>query len=551
MRRPFIFVTIWLLVSLVQAAVVRLTSDEGYYWFYSNHLQWGYYDHPPAIAVLIKAGYFIFKNELGVRLLNVLMMSGSFLLFFYLLPPRSRNNKIAFLLLLSQPLLHYLSIIVFPDGPLIFFSLLFLLGYKRWLKQCDILSALLMGLSLTGMLYSKYHGVLILLFTVLSNIRLLRSKWFWTAIGLASVLAIPHIWWQIENGLPSLQYHLQQRASGLTFRFVGEYISQQIPAFGPAFLFAAVIAKSEDAFDRTLKFIVIGTLVFFLLASFRGFVHFHWTSVALFPATYLAITVFENKKRQRLCYWLTIPFLMIILVFRIHIVYSFIPLSPRDLGYYQHRDEWAMEISKLAEDKPVVFVQNFRDAGLYSFYSGKTGLALFSQSERKTQYDLWGYEDSVQGKAVLIIDKNKNPMSEEMMSGIGKKIFYRYVPLFQSYYNTQMQIEQAEIKSDSLFLSLRITNNRPLDLTFYSDSVYGQPQLFYRVINKKDEVYQIGILKRLDSSDQLDKSQQRKYLFAISLPMLQGDYWIETGFEASGLPPSVSARSRIPRYKNN
>ena len=103
---------------------------------------------------MISAGYSIFTNEMGVRLLNIVMMSGSILLFFYLLPARLRNSKTAFILLLSQPLLHYFSIIVFPDGPLIFFSLLFLLGYKRWLERNDLLSG-----TLTHGYQSKAHDL--------------------------------------------------------------------------------------------------------------------------------------------------------------------------------------------------------------------------------------------------------------------------------------------------------------------------------------------------------------------------------------------------------
>ncbi len=545
MRRSLIFIGVWLLLSLVQAATVDLTSDEGYYWVYSTHLQWGYYDHPPAVALMIKAGCLILNNELGVRLLNVLMMSGSFLLFFFLLPPRFRNHKIAFILLLSQPLLHYISVIVFPDGPLIFFSLLFLLGYRRWLQQNDILSAFLMGLSLAGMLYSKYHGLLILLFTVFSNFRLLRSKWFWMSIGIASILAFPHVWWQLKNGWPSLQYHLQKRIGGLSFRFVAEFISQQLLAFGPALLFAAISTKTQDVFERTLRFIVLGTLGFFLFISFKSFIHFHWTSIAVFPATYLAIIFFENKKDQRLFYWLTIPFVMIILLFRAHTLQPFIPLSPSNIGYYQHRDSWAKEISHLAGDQPVVFAGNFREAGLYSFYTGKTSLALFNYLERRSQYDLWGYEDSVQGKSVVIVEKKKNPQSNELMSVMGKKIFYRYIPHFQSFYDIPMKITQAEIKRDSLFLSFEISNCRPGDLIFHADSINGSPELFYMITNKKKEIYYTGLLKVLDSSDHIYKGEKRKYFFSIPLILPQNDYWIETGFRHSGLPVSVNTRSRL------
>src|SRR5690242_17839290 len=65
--RPFHFFIFWLALNLVQAAFTELTSDEGYYWFYSRSLEWGYYDHPPFIALMVRIGYALFPNELGVR----------------------------------------------------------------------------------------------------------------------------------------------------------------------------------------------------------------------------------------------------------------------------------------------------------------------------------------------------------------------------------------------------------------------------------------------------------------------------------------------------
>ena len=47
-----LFYSIWLLISFVQAAGTELFDDEAYYWVYSKFLDWGYFDHPPMVAVL-------------------------------------------------------------------------------------------------------------------------------------------------------------------------------------------------------------------------------------------------------------------------------------------------------------------------------------------------------------------------------------------------------------------------------------------------------------------------------------------------------------------
>jgi len=163
--RPLHFIIFWTILNLLQAAFTELTSDEGYYWFYSTSLEWGYYDHPPFLAWMVKAGYSIFQNELGVRLLNVLMSSATLFLFFKLLANEIKEERSVYFLLLAAPLLNYIAFIIFPDGPLLFFSLVFLTAYKRFLQKEDFISSLLIGISIAGMLYSKYQGILIVIFT--------------------------------------------------------------------------------------------------------------------------------------------------------------------------------------------------------------------------------------------------------------------------------------------------------------------------------------------------------------------------------------------------
>ena len=42
-------------LRLVAAAFTPITFDEAYYWMWSKHLAGGYYDHPPMVAVVIRA----------------------------------------------------------------------------------------------------------------------------------------------------------------------------------------------------------------------------------------------------------------------------------------------------------------------------------------------------------------------------------------------------------------------------------------------------------------------------------------------------------------
>ena len=60
-------------LRLLAAAWTPLTFDEAYYWLWSKHLAGGYYDHPPMVALVIRAGTMIAGDtEFGVRLVSVL-----------------------------------------------------------------------------------------------------------------------------------------------------------------------------------------------------------------------------------------------------------------------------------------------------------------------------------------------------------------------------------------------------------------------------------------------------------------------------------------------
>ena len=61
-------------IRLVAAAWTPLTFDEAYYWMWSKALAGGYYDHPPMVALVIRAGTMIAGDTaFGVRLVSILL----------------------------------------------------------------------------------------------------------------------------------------------------------------------------------------------------------------------------------------------------------------------------------------------------------------------------------------------------------------------------------------------------------------------------------------------------------------------------------------------
>ena len=60
------------------AVFVPVTPEEAYHWNFGQHLDWGYYDHPPMIAWAIRLGCVFFGDTaLGIRSVPLLFALGT------------------------------------------------------------------------------------------------------------------------------------------------------------------------------------------------------------------------------------------------------------------------------------------------------------------------------------------------------------------------------------------------------------------------------------------------------------------------------------------
>ena len=126
-HRPFFFLS-WLLVNLIQAYGTELIDDEAYYWIYSLYPAWGYFDHPPMIGLLIKAGYSLFESEFGVRLFVVIL--NTITIYLISLLTARRDDRLFYCIALSIGIAQIGGIIAVPDVPLLFFVTIFFLPIR-------------------------------------------------------------------------------------------------------------------------------------------------------------------------------------------------------------------------------------------------------------------------------------------------------------------------------------------------------------------------------------------------------------------------------------
>ncbi len=393
----YLFMLGWFIVNAMQALLLGLEGDEAYYWHLSQRIDWSYFDHPPIVAILIRLGETFGHGTLFTRFGTVLITTLSVGIIYKALPRQLQNIRWYMLVCASTLLLNVYSFITTPDAPLLFFSALFLLCYKQFLNRPGFANSFWMALCITGMFYSKYHGILLISFVVLSNPRLLLNRYFWLTAGITCLLFLPHLYWQYQHDWPSFRYHLNERlARRYRFSFTTDYLSGQLLVFGPfiSLLFYATCykLKIKDQLLRTHLFIFAGTLIFFLISSFKNTVEAHWTLIAVpsFISLFMWLIVNGTAKYRKTFQKFALANIIIILLARVLFV---VPHSPFTLIRHYHPffygEEWAATLHKEIGDTPVAFENSYVLPSLYTYYYPHTSAIDYNiKSYRKTNYNL-------------------------------------------------------------------------------------------------------------------------------------------------------------------
>lgn len=408
LNNPLFYLGIVVFINLLQSAFTELANDEAYYWVWSQNLAWGYFDHPPATPFLISLGYAFFKNEFGARLFIVLANALSIWCIWKTVFPK--NNLLFFAMLFSCVIAHF-GFIAAPDTSLLLTVSAFVLLLKYYLDNDNWCYTLALTIVVASIGYSKYHGIVIMFFALLSNLHLLKRWSFWVIVFGATVLLLPHFYWQYVNDFPTFRFHLLDRSQvPYKINFAFEYIFGQLLVFGPfiglILFWAAYKATAENSFDRTMKWCFYGIFGFFLFSSFKGRVEANWTATGMIPLLYLSYKYIENRENLvRWVYRIAVPTLILVFAFRFIIAVDVFPdRVVRISDEFHGWDKWAKDLKAIAGDMPVISYNNYQRCSKYQFYAGGKGHSVNTVMRSGNQYNLFTEaEENLQGKDVLLL----------------------------------------------------------------------------------------------------------------------------------------------------
>ncbi|SFR53573.1 ArnT family glycosyltransferase [Maribacter stanieri] len=455
-KQFYFFLAAIFILNLIQSNFTQLIFDEAYYWYYSQNMAWGYFDHPPMVALLVKTSSFFFNGELGVRFMSCVLSAVNILLLWLMIDNPKKNDYVKhfFVLVFSMTLLNAYGFFTLPDTPLLFFTSCFLLTYKHFIKKPTAVIAILLGVFMAALMYSKYHAVLVIFFVLLSNLKLVTNKYAWLSVTVALCCYAPHFYWLYDNDLVSIKYHLYERPNGAySFeKYTLGFFVNLVAVFGLTFplIYKALFkTKGNDLFNKALIYLTYGVLIFFFISSFNRRVQTQWIIIICIPLVVIAFNyMLQNKQALTWIFRLGLINTVLIIYLRMGLAYQ--PLL-FNFFYESHGNkEWAQAIEKEVGNIPVVFENSYRNAPMYSFYTnGTPTFSLNNFMYRKNQYSINDSEEKVRGKDVAYISKYSNNPTFTYTREDGGLYKGKYISNFQSYRKLECIIEDTPVSLNS------------------------------------------------------------------------------------------------------
>ena len=252
--------------------------DELYYWACSNHLDFGYVDHPPFVAVMTRLARALLGDSLpALRLFPALAAGGT--VFLTALIARRMDGgpfarALAGLVAALTPVyianFGYLSmnaydVLLWTAVAWCAVSLIDSDDPRWWLAF-----GAAAGIGLQNKISMLFLGFGIVVGLLLSSgVRPFLNRWFWLGGAIAAGIFLPHVLWQIRNDWPTPEFVRNATQDKNLPISPGEFLFEQVMLMGPV---VAVIALAGLAFcllpgagrrwrPLGLAFVVVATIL--------------------------------------------------------------------------------------------------------------------------------------------------------------------------------------------------------------------------------------------------------------------------------------------------
>jgi 4-amino-4-deoxy-L-arabinose transferase-like glycosyltransferase len=266
-------------LRLIAGALLPLSADEAYYWLWSRHLAAGYFDHPPAVAFVIRAGTVLFgATPFGVRVGGILL---SFVASWFvwrtgaILGRDEKVGALACLFFNLAPMISVEMLAATPDAPSIATAAVFCWSLVKLAETKDGRWWLAVGITAGLGLLSKYSalflclGALVWLLVSPPMRRWLASPWLYLGGVLALILFAPNLWWNQTHGWATFAFQFGRiEGESFTLRYLAEFLGAQLVLATPFILALGVLGLAGASRTRDERQVLIAAILWPSIAYF-------------------------------------------------------------------------------------------------------------------------------------------------------------------------------------------------------------------------------------------------------------------------------------------
>jgi hypothetical protein len=303
-RRLFL----WLLLPLLGfrlwfAAVLPITGDEAYFYWWGKIPDWGFYDHPPMIGWWLALQLQFGEPIWWLRLTSVLqpfVLAGAVV---FMLPriwpdadPERRWWAALFVLLAPASVW---NVLITTDIPLVYFSVFSGLAWLRARSEaaCDSHYGwyLLAGLFLAGAVLSKYF-VAFLGFAFLADALWHPTRRKLSGLAIAYACVVPALalmaWWNANHCWPNFMFNFVNRhgGAGLSWQTPLLYMVTMAYLLTPPLAWRLVRLPGTADRGQSLVLLCFVPLALFALLSLVKTIGLHWV-LSFLPFAFMLLAL--------------------------------------------------------------------------------------------------------------------------------------------------------------------------------------------------------------------------------------------------------------------
>ncbi|MGD1951100.1 MAG: ArnT family glycosyltransferase [Leptolyngbyaceae cyanobacterium] len=320
----------WLLRILI-AWLLPPGFDEAYYFLYTQHWDWSYFDHPVMVALTTAIGPWLtsYLSPLTLRLGALVLYGLSTGLLFLtgrrLFGEAAGKWAVAIASLCPLFVLSF-GLLAAPDNGLIFWwSLVMYVAVQEFFPPAPYrptAKIALIGLLLGLVCLSKYHGFILGLglvgfcLTSAQHRQALISPWLAGALALFALTLTPLVYWNLQHDWLSFGFHLSTRFDGSANRpsfnllaMVGVWL------VGVAYLFPTLgfplwwvtgrsLWRIDDLRYRFVLWMGLPIAIGFTLLGGLTRIYPAWPAPGLWSLSLLLATAITNWSSQTIRRWL-------------------------------------------------------------------------------------------------------------------------------------------------------------------------------------------------------------------------------------------------------